>query len=125
VVSVKPQPHFPQGKNLRYPLGRRLGGPQSQPVWTQRLEEKSSYLFRGSNLDHLVIQSIDTVLTELPGSFHDYKVWLFEVFLQVPFHYILYWNHSQLTRNSKHYAANQHTGSFFFSMQSVLRLPVA
>jgi hypothetical protein len=32
---------YPWGKDLRYPLDRRLGGPQS-PVWTQRLEEKSS-----------------------------------------------------------------------------------
>jgi hypothetical protein len=30
---------LPQGKDPRYPFYRRLGGPQ--PVWTQRLEEKS------------------------------------------------------------------------------------
>jgi hypothetical protein len=29
---------YPRGKDPRYPLYRRLGGPQ--PVWTQRLEEK-------------------------------------------------------------------------------------
>jgi hypothetical protein len=34
-----------------------------EPVWTQRLEEKSSRLCRGSNLD-----PADTIRTELPGS---------------------------------------------------------
>jgi hypothetical protein len=34
-----PPPLFTAGKDPRYPLYRRLGGPQ--PVWTQRLEEKS------------------------------------------------------------------------------------
>jgi hypothetical protein len=32
---------YPRGKDPRYPLDRRLGGP-SEPVWTQGLEEKSS-----------------------------------------------------------------------------------
>jgi hypothetical protein len=31
---------YPRGKDPPYPLYRRLGG--LQPVWTQRLEEKSS-----------------------------------------------------------------------------------
>jgi hypothetical protein len=29
-----------------------------EPVWTQRLEEKSSCFCRGSNLDHPVVQSV-------------------------------------------------------------------
>jgi hypothetical protein len=32
---------YPRGKNPRYPLDRMLGGPP-EPVWMQRLEEKSS-----------------------------------------------------------------------------------
>jgi hypothetical protein len=32
---------YPRRKNPRYPLNRRLGGPP-EPVWTQRLEQKSS-----------------------------------------------------------------------------------
>jgi hypothetical protein len=30
VVSFKPQPLYPRGKNTRYPFDRRLGGPQSR-----------------------------------------------------------------------------------------------
>jgi hypothetical protein len=41
----------------------------SQTVWTQRLDEKSSSLCRGSNLDRLVVQSVvrHYILTELPA----------------------------------------------------------
>jgi hypothetical protein len=35
---------LPRGKDSRYPLYRKLGG-----LWTQRLEEKSHCLWRGSN----------------------------------------------------------------------------
>jgi hypothetical protein len=31
VVSFTPQPLYPQGMSLWYPLDRRIGGPQSQP----------------------------------------------------------------------------------------------
>jgi hypothetical protein len=44
------------GKDPRYPLHKRLGGPQSRSG--QRLEEKSFRLCRGSNLDRPVVQSI-------------------------------------------------------------------
>jgi hypothetical protein len=42
VVSFAPQPIHPLGKNLRYPLERRLDGPQN---WSGRPEE-----------DNLIIQ---------------------------------------------------------------------
>jgi hypothetical protein len=48
---------YPRRKDPRYPLYRRLGGPQS-PFWTRRLEEKSSCLCRGSNFDSPVVQSV-------------------------------------------------------------------
>jgi hypothetical protein len=51
---------YPQGKNPRYPLYRRLGGPK---VWTQRLEEKSF----ASPGDRTPVQfAVGHILTELP-----------------------------------------------------------
>jgi hypothetical protein len=35
-----------------------------QLVWTQSLEEKSSFLYRGSNVDHPVVQSITRHYTD-------------------------------------------------------------
>jgi hypothetical protein len=43
----------PHGRDRRDPLYRRV-----EPVWTQRLEEKSFCLCRGSNLYRPVVQSI-------------------------------------------------------------------
>jgi hypothetical protein len=40
--SFRPLPFYPRGKSLRYPLDRRLGGPQSRSG--QRGEEKKSYI---------------------------------------------------------------------------------
>jgi hypothetical protein len=45
----------PQAKDPRYPLYRRLGGPQSRSGH-KRLEEKSFRLCRGANLDRMVVQ---------------------------------------------------------------------
>jgi hypothetical protein len=39
--ASRPGRALPPGKEPRFPLNRRLGGPP-EPVWTQRLEEKSS-----------------------------------------------------------------------------------
>jgi hypothetical protein len=33
----------------------------SEPVWTQRLEEKSFYIYRGSNLDRPIVQPVTRV----------------------------------------------------------------
>jgi hypothetical protein len=41
VVSFTPLPLYPRGENPRYPLGRRLGGPQSQ---SGRCGEKKNLL---------------------------------------------------------------------------------
>jgi hypothetical protein len=43
-----PQPHYPQGKSLRCPLDRRLGGPQSR-LWTTWRRE-NSWPYRDSEL---------------------------------------------------------------------------
>jgi hypothetical protein len=56
---------LPRGKDPRYPLYRRLGGPQSQSG--KRIQGKSFRLCRGSNLDRPVVQRVAR-LTELPGS---------------------------------------------------------
>jgi hypothetical protein len=39
-----------------------------EPVWTHRLEEKLFRLYRGSNLNHPVVQPVARQYTELPGS---------------------------------------------------------
>jgi hypothetical protein len=46
---------YARGKDPRYPLYKRLGG-APEPVWTQRLEEESFSLCRGSNLDLSAVQ---------------------------------------------------------------------
>jgi hypothetical protein len=50
---------YPQEKGPRYPLYRRLGGPQSRSGH-KRLEEKSFRLCWGSNLDRPVVQPVAT-----------------------------------------------------------------
>jgi hypothetical protein len=56
---------YPRGKDLPVPIGQEAGW-APQPVWTQRLEEKSSYLCRGSNIDRPVVQSVVRQYTEVP-----------------------------------------------------------
>jgi hypothetical protein len=48
---------YPRGKDSRYPLDRRLDRPQSR-YGLKRLDEKSSCLCRGSNLDRLVVNPV-------------------------------------------------------------------
>jgi hypothetical protein len=54
VVSFTPLPLYPQGKNPKYPLHRRLGGPQNRSGLGG--EEKNSWLLRG--LKPPIIQSV-------------------------------------------------------------------
>jgi hypothetical protein len=51
-------------KDPRYPLDRRLGGPQSRSG--HRFEEKIFFLYQRSNLDRPVIQFVVRYYTELP-----------------------------------------------------------
>jgi hypothetical protein len=58
VVSVRPRPRFtPRERTPPLPIGQEAGW-APEPVWTQRLEEKSSCLCRRSNLDRPVVQSV-------------------------------------------------------------------
>jgi hypothetical protein len=57
VVSVTPQPRFAPGKGPPVPIVQEAGW-ASESVWTQRLQEKSFCLCRGSNLDPPDVQSV-------------------------------------------------------------------
>jgi hypothetical protein len=50
-------PHFSPGEGPPLPIGQEAGW-APEPIWTNRLEEKSSCLCRGSNPDRSVIQSV-------------------------------------------------------------------
>jgi hypothetical protein len=52
-----PGPALPSGKGLPVPIGQEAGW-DPEPVWTQRLEERSFCLCRGSNFDRPVVQSV-------------------------------------------------------------------
>jgi hypothetical protein len=54
VVSFTPRPLYAQGKSPRYPLMRRLGGPQSR--YRTGGEEKNSHPLPG--LEPLIIQPV-------------------------------------------------------------------
>jgi hypothetical protein len=60
VVSFTPRPLYPQGKSPRYPLYRRLGGPQSQ---SGRRGEKS-FPYRDSNFDLSAVQPVASRYTD-------------------------------------------------------------
>jgi hypothetical protein len=57
VVSVTPLPRFIPGERTSVPIVQEAGW-APEPVWTQRIEEKSFHLCRGSNLDRPVVQSV-------------------------------------------------------------------
>jgi hypothetical protein len=66
-MGVTDQRHSPAalGKRPLVPIVQEAGL-APEPVWTQRLEEKSSCLCRGSNLYRPVVQSV--VRLSYPGS---------------------------------------------------------
>jgi hypothetical protein len=55
VVSVTPRPRFTTGERTPVPIGQEAGW-ASEPVWTQRLEEKS---FAFAGYQTLDVQSVD------------------------------------------------------------------
>jgi hypothetical protein len=63
--ASRPGLALPPGEGPPVPIGREIGW-ASEPVWTQRLEEKSPCLYRESNLDRPVRSQ--ALLIELPGS---------------------------------------------------------
>jgi len=54
---------LPPGKGPPVPIVQEAGW-APEPVWTQRLEEKSSRLCRGSNIDYPVVRSVARHYTE-------------------------------------------------------------
>jgi hypothetical protein len=54
-VSFTPRPLYLRGKNPRYPLDRRLGGPRT---CLDDVEKKNSYPYRDSNSDSSTFQSV-------------------------------------------------------------------
>jgi hypothetical protein len=63
VVSVTPRPRFTPEKGPAVQIAQKDGW-AAEPVWTQRIEEKSFYLSRGSNFDHPVIQPVASLYTD-------------------------------------------------------------
>jgi hypothetical protein len=55
--ASRPGRALPPGKGPPKPIGQEAGW-APEPVWTQKLEEKSFCLCRGSNLDRPVVQSV-------------------------------------------------------------------
>jgi hypothetical protein len=60
MVSFTRQPLYPRGKSTRYPLDRKLGGPQSQ----SERRGKEKILDRYSNYDPLVVQAVTSFYTD-------------------------------------------------------------
>jgi hypothetical protein len=72
-LTLTPHPHLMlrSGMSRSYTPGERTPVPivheagwAPEPVWTQRLEEKSFRLCRGSNLNHPVVQPVDKPYTD-------------------------------------------------------------
>jgi hypothetical protein len=56
-AASRPGRTLPPGKGPPVPIVQEAGW-APEPVWTQRVEETSFRLCRGSNLDRLVVQSV-------------------------------------------------------------------
>jgi hypothetical protein len=61
VVSFTPRPLYPQGKSPRYPLDRRLGGPQSRSGYG--VEEKNSQPPPGIEPRSYIDESVTSLFT--------------------------------------------------------------
>jgi hypothetical protein len=62
-LASRPGRALVPGKGPPVPL-RHEAGWIPEPVWTQRLEEKSSWLCRGSNLDRPIVQPVSRHYTD-------------------------------------------------------------
>jgi hypothetical protein len=60
-VNFMPRPLYPRGKSHRYPLDRRLGGPQSR---SGRRGEEKILDYRDSNSDPSVVQRVTSRYTD-------------------------------------------------------------
>jgi hypothetical protein len=56
-LASRPDRALPPGKGTPVPIVHDVGW-APEPVWTQRLEEKSCCLCQGSNLERPVVQSV-------------------------------------------------------------------
>jgi len=65
--AARPGRALAPGKGPPVPIVQEAGW-ASEPVWTQRLEEKSFRICRGSNLDRTVVQPVARHYAELPCS---------------------------------------------------------
>jgi hypothetical protein len=63
--ASRPGRSLAPGKGSPIPIGQKAGW-APEPVWTQRLEEKSFRLLWASNLDRPVVQPVSRHYTELP-----------------------------------------------------------
>jgi hypothetical protein len=61
VVNFTPQPLYPRGNSLWYPLGRNLGEPQSR---SGRCGGENSWPYRDSNFDLSVVQPVASRYTD-------------------------------------------------------------
>jgi hypothetical protein len=73
-MSVIPRPHFTPAEGYAVPIVQEAGW-ASEPVWIQRLEEKSLCLCRKSNPDRPSSSPVsDNILTELFRIFSKFHI---------------------------------------------------
>jgi hypothetical protein len=84
VLSFTPRPLCPQGKIPRYPLDRRLGGPQSRSGWLW--EKKILDPSRTRNSDRSVVQPIAIRYTDCATAAHSL---ITETFIAYSMHTIM------------------------------------
>jgi hypothetical protein len=92
IVSVTPRPRFyPRGKGPPVPIVQEAGW-ASEPVWTQRLEEKIHCPRRGSNPDRPVVQPVVRHYTDWATRlrFTLYFCFLFCLFFVIALCFIFY-----------------------------------